>query len=303
MDLAFVIGTIRDVWNRSGIASLNGVFAEHKADGSLMTDIDPLIEEIVLDRLSKDINVGDTAVVREEAEGAAIGVIKNSATLVTIDGIDGTGDFVRHFNHRELNSKWLLAMTAVYERNNLGLYVPKLAFAFQPSEDRLFATVDGEAFQIDQPLGRPVAVRLDARNLSQHPKKGSLDVYLEKAACPHYVLPELVSQNGPSGFNLASLAAACTKRVLDGTNSINFTTFHYNVWDFALWPVLRNAGVITARKTGAGLQQVNELDLNWFGADGNIPGKCENTPLILSGTPDFDPLHLKAAVDAHGHAQ
>ena len=133
-----------------------GVYYVQKPDGSLVTDIDPLIERIVLEHLLGELG-GSPMIVREEAsagEAATVARIAEAETLVTIDGIDGTGRFIDHFNSRAPNPQWLVALTAVYRRDAAtGWFVPELAFAYQPATDCLFALVEGQAQVVENPLG------------------------------------------------------------------------------------------------------------------------------------------------------
>lgn len=291
MNASLAVRIIRDIYNRVGLQDLRGVLAERKADGSTVTDIDPLIEHIVLEHLTQSLDLSDTAVVREESDSAyKISDVKKKRRLLTIDGIDGTGDFIRHYNESNLNSKWLIAMTAMYEMVDNGKHKPMFAFAFQPHENRLFLATSDESLLILHPLERPVVHRLTAKNITAMPRQGSVDVYLKKDECKFTMDDKVVAQTGPSGFNFASLAASCIRQKLDGSKSINFTTFHYKLWDFGLWPVLHNAGITTIVRHADKKKKVTELDLNWFAADDDSLTLCASNPLILSVDADFDPL-------------
>ncbi len=299
LDLSLAIRTTRDIYNRCRFDSLTGVYAKKKkSDGSTVTDIDPLVEHIVLEHLFKVIPEADAAVVREEAstESDPIEEIKKQKYLVTVDGIDGTGDFIRHFNRDESNPKWLVGMTAVYKRKKDGTFRPKFAFALQPSEKRLFVFAKKKSLLVADPLGNAKLYPLHVENVSDSPMNGSIDVFLDKPECHWELRPHSVKyQTGPSGFNTASLAAASAPfEAHAGSSKINFTTFHYKLWDFGLWPVLKGAGFNTAQKGVNGLNAVTSLDLNWFGDDDKPPGKCNDTPLVISNVEDFDPLLVGA---------
>lgn len=75
--------------------------------------------------------------------------------------------------------------------------------------------------------------------------RGSIDIYLDKAECPHAIADAYVHQKGPSGFNMISLLAACHPD-LGQHPPVNFTSFHYQIWDFGLWSLLNAAGFSTA---------------------------------------------------------
>lgn len=306
LDVSLAIRIIRDVYNRCGFAALTGVYAEKKEDSSLVTDIDPLVEHIILEHLAKtSIGKDDLfSCVREEAKdtSATIRTIKTKPYLVTIDGIDGTGDFVRHFNRCEPNSKWLVGLTAIYQRDDNGLYTPVFAFALQPNEDRMFVAADGKALLIKNPLRMPSTFHLNAVNDPDAPDFASIDVFLDKpkAKCKWQLSDESMRlQSGPSGFNTASLAASAAPfEAFAGSDKITFTTFHYKLWDLGLWPVLNAAGIQTVLKGTDALQLVSKLDLNWFGPDEKVPGLCDATPIILSKKGvTFDPLVEKADRD------
>ncbi|WP_372719366.1 inositol monophosphatase family protein [Novipirellula sp.] len=302
LDVSLAIRIIRDVYNRCGFSSLSGVYAEKKGDSSPVTDIDPLVEHIILGHLEAT-SIGDKfACVREEATGDldTIEKIKEKEYLATIDGIDGTGDFIRHFNRNERNPKWLVGLTAIYKKDGDGLYVPIFAFALQPFENRLFVMChegdQDKAYLIKQPLGLTQIFELNADNIANGPDIGSIDVFLDKPDCQWQLNDQsLKGQTGPSGFNTASLAAAAAPfHAFAGSDKLTFTTFHYKLWDFGLWPVLQAAGIKTLLKEPDGIKLVNKLNLNWFGQDDNTPGKCDKTPIILSKKGHvFDPLEGK----------
>ncbi len=297
MDLTFVIGIVRDLQDRCKLEQLAEIETQTKQeDDSDVTEIDSLAEEIVLQHFSEANPLIDFACVREEStkQPEQIGKIKESNYLLTIDGIDGTGDFIRHFNEGQKNSKWLMGMTAFYKKHTNGMYDPLFAFAYQPTEDRCFVMIDGRSLLVRDPLGKAEVFQLSVEHVQTEPMRGSLDVWLDKKE-NHWVLaePDYKHQSGPSGFNMASLAAsAAPKEALITSSPVNFTTFHYKLWDFGLWPVLNAAGFTTMLKAEGQLKSVKQLDLNWFGTDADPPAKCDATPIIISKHNDFDPFAI-----------
>jgi hypothetical protein len=67
LDVSLAIRIVRDVYNRCGFSTLSGIYVEEKTDGSLVTDIDPLVEHIVLEHLSATSIADKYNCVREEA--------------------------------------------------------------------------------------------------------------------------------------------------------------------------------------------------------------------------------------------
>ncbi len=282
-----------EICRRCDFGNLRAVASEAKEDNSPVTQIDGMIEGIVIEHLAPLLP--NCAWVREEEDGRrqTIRELKAAEYLVTIDGIDGTSDFLRHINAREPNSRWLAGLTAVYRRNGAGRFDPVLSFALQVNENRLFVAAGGEALLVWAPLGNARAYKLSADNVSSSLMRGSIDVFLDKPGRLFKLREQgLAAQRGPSGFNFASLASACAPPEAEaGCTEINFTTFHYNVWDLGLWPVLQEAGIKTAiRRPDGQCMPVTALDLDWFGLDHELPGKCAATPLVLSRDAGFDPL-------------
>jgi hypothetical protein len=282
MTLDFVINILRDVIERTRLTTLKDVAADYKHDQSPVTETDALVETIVAEHLRREL--GEFLLVGEESSGMnlpTIGEIRRAPLLVTIDGIDGTTEFVRHVNHGDPNPLWLLAMTAVYRRDSVGRFEPLLSFAYQAHVDCLFALVDGRAVLVDQPLSHAKVHRFDLVQLPTDRPRGSLDVYLPKPECPHAIKPGLCTQEGPSGYNMASLLASCaTGRALIGTQPVNFTTFHYNLWDFALWPILQAVGFSTVDFEDHD-QRCLRLQPELWGQDDARPGKIVR-PLVIA---------------------
>jgi hypothetical protein len=283
MDLSLPIRIIRDVTNRCGGFSSRGIFAEQKQDGSWLTDIDPLVEHIVVEHLREEL--GDKAVfVREEApqhQRKTVGEICEAEILVTIDGIDGTGRFIRQMNQGISGATWLVAMTAVYRRNSeTGNFRPILAFAYQPTCDTLFALVDAHAMIVENPLRQPDVSLLNAEHLQSDSPKLIVDSYLTKATCPHRLTIPYVDK-GPGGFAFASLLQSCRAEPnLEFFQSVNCLSFHYMIWDFGLWPVLTAAGLQTVDFED--FQTVHgELNPRLFGQMDEVPGKILR-PLIIA---------------------
>src|SRR6266567_2955718 len=105
LTLDFVIGILRDVVERTGLTTLKNIAAEHKQDQSPVTETDALVETIVAEHLRTELG-DDFLLVGEESSGLnlpTIGEIRRAPLLVTIDGIDGTTEFVRHVNHGDPN--------------------------------------------------------------------------------------------------------------------------------------------------------------------------------------------------------
>lgn len=183
--------------------------------------------------------------------------------IVTIDGIDGTDYFIQHCQDQTENDKWLAALTVVYRHNlGTGLFDPVFAFAFQPQTDRLFCYAQETVTCIVQPLSNPTEYRLNVDQVNTDEICDSIDIYLDKAECPHTIADSYIHQKDPSGFNMASLLATCHPEI-GQYPPVNFTSFHYSICDFGLWPLLN-----TARFSTADYQQIEQwfsaLDLQWF---------------------------------------
>ena len=281
MDISLVIKIIRDVINCTQLNSLSSTKASQKDDGTQVTDIDPLVERIVLDRLLEFLPK-NTVIIGEETSAnclPSIQEIRNAPTIVTIDGIDGTEYFINHYNDDEENDKWLIALTAVYERNlATGQFEPLLAFAFQPGLERLFCYAEGVATCILDPLSNPTEYSLSVDYINTDHVRGSIDVYLDREQCPHAIADSWIYQKGPSGFNMASLLSSCNPNIAKIPH-VNFTSFHYMVWDFGLWPILKAAGFVTADYEKVSRRYI-ALDLNWFGQSDEPLGKIARPVLI-----------------------
>lgn len=282
MDISLCIRVIRDVIERTQLNSLNPINASKKADGTRVTNIDPLVEQIVLDRLLEFLPK-NTVIIGEETSAnhlLSIHHICEASTIVTIDGIDGTDYFIKHCQDRQANDKWLMALTAVYQRNlDTGLFDPLLAFAFQPQMDRLFCYAEEKATCIIHPLSQPKEYALTVDHVNTDKIRGSIDIYLDKAQCPHSIADSSVHQKGPSGFNMASLLSACNNNIAKNSD-VNFTSFHYTVWDFGLWPILKAAGFATTDYEHLE-NRFSALDLHWFGQPNEPLGKITR-PLLIA---------------------
>lgn len=284
MDLSLPIRITRDVVNRCGLRQLTGVYHAEKPDGSRVTDIDPLIEHIVLDHVKYEL--GRTPiVVREEATALhipSVREISGADFLLTVDGVDGTGRFISHFNHGEKNAQWLVAMTALYQRNPAtGNFRPILSFAYQPTTDCLFALTEGHPVLVEDPLGTARVFQLNANRLDVSAPRGTIDVYLKTDHCPHTITENLVLQWGPSGFNAVSILSCCAvDRQPTHTETVNFTSFHYTLWDFGLWPILAAAGLNVVDSQDI-TRSYTELDIHLFGDEFGPPRKIRR-PLLIA---------------------
>ncbi len=281
MDINLIIKIVRDALSRTKLDSLSDVYTSQKTDGTRVTDIDPFVEQIVLGHLLK-LLPKSTAIIGEETSGnrlLPIGHICQVETIVTVDGIDGTDYFIKHCQDKEENDKWLMALTAVYQRNSITeRFEPILAFAFQPQTDRLFCYAEGAATCIVHPLSNPTEYPLSVDYVNTAKIRGSIDVYLDQAQCPHSIAGSYVHQKGPSGFNMVSLLSSCNPNIAKIPH-VNFSSFHYMVWDFGLWPILNAAGLATADYEHV-QQRYDALDLNWFGQSDEPPGKIIRPVLI-----------------------
>lgn len=230
MDLSLPIRITRDVVNRCGLRQLTSVYHAEKHDGSRVTDIDPLIEQIVLGHVKYELGT-TPVVVREEATKLHIPTVREISRadfLLTVDGVDGTGRFISHFNQREENAQWLVAMTALYQRNPAtGNFRPIVSFAYQPTTDCLFALTEGRPVLVEDPLGTARLFELDANQLDVTVPRGTIDVYLKADECPHTITENTALQWGPSGFNAVSILSCCAvDRAPTHTEKVNFTSFH-----------------------------------------------------------------------------
>jgi hypothetical protein len=289
MFFSFPIRIIRDVVERTGLATLAYIAAEHKEDQSPVTEIDALVESIVAEHLRTELG-NDFALVGEETSCGrvpTIGELRRASLLVTIDGIDGTTEFVQHVNQGRPNPEWMVALTAVYEREKSGSLRPLLSFAYQPHSECLFAWCDGKAALIERPLSDARSYSFDISRLPRDKPRGSIDVYLPKPACDYAINPEFCSQFGPSAYNMASLLASCAVgRPPTHNVAVNFTTFHYNLWDFGLWPMLHAIGFATADYQHVS-RTYDELRLELWGSDDVRPTKIQR-PLLIA-PPDLLP--------------
>jgi hypothetical protein len=290
MDISLPIRILRDIVNRTGLRSLEHVAYLTKGDGSRVTDIDPFIEMIVESHLRQAIDQAFVVASEESTRMPTIGQIRDHEVLVTIDGIDGTGDFIRHVNDGAANPKWLIAMTAVYRRTDAtGWFEPVLAFAYQLLTDCLFVLCEGTASLVERPLTLARVHAFDLNRLPADKPRGVIDVYLHNPECRHRIPKALWTQEGPSGYNMASLlACAAVGREPMATLPVNFTSFHYNIWDFALWPVLNAAGFATVDYADF-THSYRELRLEWWGENDAVPGKIKR-PLVLAPPGLLTPL-------------
>ena len=114
--------------------------------------------------------------------------------------------------------------------------------------------------------------------------RGSLDVWLQRARCPHVIQDGLAIQWGPSAFNAAAILACCAVgRPPNHTQRVNFTSFHFTLWDFGLWPVLAAAGLCTVDFQDVG-REYQALNVRWFGDGAETPGKIRR-PLLIAPRP------------------
>jgi hypothetical protein len=289
MDVTLPIRIVRDVIERTGLATLANIAAEHKEDQSPVTAVDALAESIVAEHLRAELGEGYLLVGEETSLGQVptIGEMRRAPVLVTIDGIDGTNEFVQHVNQRKPNPQWLVALTAVYRRNQTGNLESLLSFAYQPHSECLFAYCDGRAQLIERPLSDARTHSFDMARLPADKPRGSIDVYLPKPECDYAIKPELCSQYGPSAYNVASLLASCAiGRPPTHNAPVNFTSFHYNLWDFGLWPMLNAIGFATSDYEDIG-RNYNELRLELWGEDHVRPTKILRPVLIAP--PDLLP--------------
>lgn len=277
------IRIVRDVVERTGLATLANIAAEHKEDQSPVTAVDALVETIVAEHLRRDFGE-EFLLVGEETSSSlvpTIGEMRRATMLVMIDGIDGTTEFVQHVNQGQHNPQWTLALTAVYRRESSGSFTPVLSFAYQPHSDCLFAYCDGQAVLVERPLTEARQFSFDINLLVRDKPQGSIDVYLPKPECPHAMKAEFTSQFGPSGYNMASLLASCAAgRPPTHNVPVNFTTFHYNLWDFGLWPLLNAIGFATTDYADIG-RRYHELRLDLWGDDDVRPTKVLR-PLLIA---------------------
>lgn len=289
MDFSLPIRIIRDVVERTGLAKLANIAAEYKEDQSPVTEVDALVESIVAEHLRREFG-GHFLLVGEETSSTlvpTIGEMRRARLLMMIDGIDGTTEFVQHVNQGKHNPQWTLALTAVYQREASGRFKPLLSFAYQVHSDCLFAYCNGQAVLIEHPLTAARQFTFDIALAPRDQPRGSIDVYLPKPECPHAMKAEFTSQFGPSGYNMASLLASCAVgRPPTHNVPVNFTTFHYNLWDFGLWPMLNAIGFATADYDDVG-RTYEELRLDLWGADDVRPTKILR-PLIIAW-PDLLP--------------
>ena len=289
MDCSIPIRIIRDVVERTGLSQLASIVAEHKEDQSPVTEVDALVETIVAEHLRSEFGNEFLLVGEETSCGQVptIGELRRAPLLVTIDGIDGTTEFVQHVNQRKPNPQWLTALTAVYRREAAGRFTPALSFAYQPHSDCLFAYCDGQAALIEHPLTDARQFVFDLALAPRDKPRGTIDVYLPKPECAYTIKPELCSQFGPSAYNMASLLTSCAVGRAPTHNApVNFTTFHYNLWDFGLWPMLQAIGFATADYQNVG-QNYDELRLEVWGGDHVRPSKILR-PLVIA-PPDLLP--------------
>jgi hypothetical protein len=288
-DFSLPIRIIRDVVERTGLATLANVAAEHKEDRSPVTAVDALVESIVAEHLRREFG-DDLLLVGEETSSSlvpTIGEMRRAPMLVMIDGIDGTTEFVQHVNEGRQNPQWMVALTAVYHRDQSGSFEPVLSFAYQPHSDCLFAYCGGKAVLIERPLSDAHTYLFDMGLSPRDKPLGSIDVYLPKPECEYTIKPNCCSQFGPSGYNMASLLASCAVgRPATHNVPVNFTSFHYNLWDFGLWPMLNAIGFATADYEDIG-RTYNELRLDLWGADNDRPTKILR-PLLIA-PPDILP--------------
>ena len=299
MDRSIPIRIIRDVVERTGLSRLANIAAEYKEDASPVTAVDALVESIVAEHLRREFG-DEFLLVGEETSSTlvpTIGEMRRAPLLVMIDGIDGTTEFVQHVNEGRHNPQWTLALTAVYQRESSGRFKPLLSFAYQPHSDCLFAYCDGQAVLIEHPLGEAREFTFDLSLAPRDQPRGTIDVYLPKPECPHAMKAEYTSQFGPSGYNMASLLASCAVgRPPTHNLPVNFTTFHYNLWDFGLWPLLNAIGFATADYENVG-QTYSELRLDLWGEDHVRPTKIVR-PLLIA-PPDLLP-QLAGALTLRG---
>jgi hypothetical protein len=282
MDISFCIKIIRDVIAHTQLNALISINTSLKADGTKVTNIDSFVEQIVLDHLLEFLPE-HTVFIGEETSAdhlLSIHEIGEASTIVTIDGIDGTDYFIQHCQDRQANDKWLIALTAIYQRNlDTGLFDPILAFAFQPQSDRLFCYAEESATCIVHPLSNPIEYALNVDHVNTDGIRGSIDIYLDKAQCPHAIADSSVYQKGPSGFNMVSLLSACNPNIAENSE-VNFTSFHYALWDFGLWPILKAAGFATTDYEHL-KNRFSALDLHWFGQPDAVLGKITR-PLLIA---------------------
>jgi len=282
MDHSLAIRIVRDVVERTGLDALANLAAEYKEDQSPVTAVDALVEAIVAEHLRKEFGEKFLLVGEETSCGQVptIGEMRRAPLLVTIDGIDGTTEFVQHINQGKRNPQWMMALTAVYRRDSSGRFTPLLAFAYQPHSKCLFACCDGKAALIERPLADARIWSFDIARLPADEPRGSIDVYLPKPECDYAIKPELCSQFGPSAYNMASLLASCAVgRPPTHNVPVNFTSFHYNLWDFGLWPMLSAIGFATADYADIG-RSYSELRLDLWGEDHVRPAKILRPVLI-----------------------
>lgn len=300
MDFQLPIRIIRDVVERTGLATLTNIATENKDDASPVTEIDALIETIVAEHLRAEFG-NEFLLVGEETSCGQVPTIDElrcAPLLVTIDGIDGTTEFVQHVNQGQPNPQWMVALTAVYGRAATGGLRPLLSFAYQPHSECLFAWCDGEAALIERPLSDLRSQSFDISQLPQDRPRGSIDVYLPKPECGYAIKPEFCSQFGPSAYNMASLLASCAvSRPPTQNVAVNFTTFHYNLWDFGLWPILNAIGFATADYEDVGCTY-DDLRLELWGNNDVRPTKIQR-PLLIA-PPELLPQLADALTLKHG---
>lgn len=287
MDISLPIRIIRDVVHRTRLTTLANIAAERKEDRSPVTQIDSLVETIVAEHLRSEFGTELLILGEESSEfnPPSVGEIRRARLLMTIDGIDGTTEFVRHVNGGDKNPLWLVAMTAVYRCDEAtNRLVPLLSFAYQPHADCLYVYVAGQALLIDDPLRAARTSTFDISLLPSDRPRGSLDVYLPKPECPHAIAPGFCTQQGPSGYNMVSLLESCAVgRQPRHTEPVNFTSFHYNLWDFSLWPILNAVGFATADYEHLH-QSYSELRPDLWGEDNAPPGKVLRPLMLASPT-------------------
>jgi hypothetical protein len=278
MTFSRIMAIMRHVIERCGLRSLSPVSVSTKADGSPVTELDGLIERLVQDELLKTFGQNSVAVVTEEQEGSDVLSIREIAgceVLVTIDGIDGTADFIRHAQGHH-NSLWMAAVTAVYWRGPGSMFTPLLAFGYQPNEDRLFASTDGISQVIDGLCGQTRERILKCPNRGWPEPIGSIDFFAVRPECQWTVPQNLIGQLGHSAYNMASIALACSTDLNVAFQQPNFTTFHYKIWDYGLWPILHAAGFVTLHE---GIRVIG-TNPSWFGDADSPPGRILAPVLI-----------------------
>lgn len=233
---------VREVVNECNFTDPARLAVESKSDSTLVTDLDPRVEEIVIRHVAERFGNGFLVVAEETSREKlpSIDEAVGAQMILTVDGIDGTGDFVRHVVRGEENQKWLVGMTCLMQQfGESGCFRPVLAFAYRPPTEELFlfendkSLIVKRAFKADEHWDE-----LQVRTGNQ--PRGTLDVAIKKPDANYVVVDEsIVSQYGPSGYNMAELATSARDRTKDAPN---FTMFQYKAWDFGLWPVLSCAG-------------------------------------------------------------